>query len=132
MSITPGTLHHVELQALDLSAAIHSFGWLFSKLGYEEYQAWDDGQSWILSGTYVVVAQAPRGVAHDRRGAGLSHLAFHAGTTAEVDALWAAAPTFGWNHLYADRYPWAGGDGHYAAFVESVERFKVELVATPS
>ena len=35
-----------------------------------------------------------------------------------------------WKHLYADRHPWAGGKGHYAAFVESGERFKVELVAT--
>lgn len=103
MAITPGTLHHVELQVLDLSAAIYSFGWLFSKLGYEEYQTWDDGRSWVLGGTYVVVAQAPLEGAHDRRVAGLSHLAFHAGTTAEVDALWAAAPTFGWKHLYAIR-----------------------------
>jgi catechol-2,3-dioxygenase len=130
MSIAPGTIHHVELQVLDLSAAIHSFGWLFSKLGYEEYQAWDDGRSWIRASTYIVVARAPRDGAHDRRAAGLSHLAFHAGTPADVDALWAAAPAFGWKHLYAKRHPWAGGGGHYAAFVESGERFKVELIAT--
>ena len=130
VSIAPGTLHHIELQMLDLSAAIRSFGWLFTELGYEQHQAWDSGRSWILGSTYVVLTQAPSDGAHDRRTAGLSHLAFHAGTTAEVDAIWTAAPSFGWKHLYADRHPWAGGKGHYAAFIESGERFKVELVAT--
>ena len=130
VSIAPGTLHHVELQMLDLPAAIRSFGWLFTELGYEQHQAWEGGRSWILGGTYVVLAQAPNDGAHDRRKAGLSHLAFHAGTTADVDTIWTAAPEFGWKHLYADRHPWAGGKGHYAAFVESSERFKIELVAT--
>jgi hypothetical protein len=130
VSIAPGTFHHVELQMPDLSAAIRSFGWLFKGLGYEEYQAWDSGRSWILGSTYVVLTQAPSDGAHDRRTAGLSRLAFHAGTTAEVDAIWTAAPSFGRTPLYADRHPWAGGKGHYVAFVESGERFRVEFVAT--
>jgi hypothetical protein len=28
-----------------------------------------------------------------------------------------------------NRHPFAGGEGHYAAFFENAERFKVELVA---
>ena len=80
VSITPGTLHHVELQMLDLFAATRSFGWLLTELGYAQYQAWNGGRSW--------------------------------------------------KHLYADRHPWADGKGHYAVFIESGERFKVELVAT--
>lgn len=60
----------------------------------------------------------------------VSHLAFHFGTTADVDVLWSAVPRFGWKHLYADRHPWVGGEEHYAAFVESGEQSMVELVAT--
>jgi len=45
VSIAPGTLHNVELQVLDLSAAIRSFGCLFTELCDEDYQAWDGGRS---------------------------------------------------------------------------------------
>ncbi|WP_414171330.1 hypothetical protein [Clavibacter tessellarius] len=61
----------------------------------------------------------------------LSHLAFHAGSAADVDRLWDAAPAHGWSRLYADRHPFAGGSDHRAAFLEDAERFKVELVADP-
>ena len=130
LSIVPETLHHVELQIVDISAAIRSFGWLLTELGYEQRQAWNGGRSWILGRTYAVLARAPNDGAHDRRKSGLSHLAFHAGTAADVNTIWTAAPDLGWKHFYADRHPWARGEGHYAASVESGERFKVESVAT--
>jgi len=49
---------------LDLSAAIRSFGLLFTELGYEQQQAWDGGRSWILGSTYVVLTQSPSDGAH--------------------------------------------------------------------
>ncbi len=79
---------------------------------------------------YIVIAEAPGEGLHDRRTPGLSHLAFEVGTRAFVDQLWAAAAGNGWRQLYVDRHPWAGGGGHYAAFLENAERFKVELVAS--
>lgn len=130
-----GALHHVELRVVDLVRSQASWEWLLRALGYREFQRWSQGVSWSLGNTYIVLEQAPRDERHDRRGAGLSHLAFHAGATSDVDALWTAAPNHGWSHLYADRHPWAGGEpaegssGHYAAFLENGERFKVELVA---
>ncbi|MCU1528781.1 MAG: glyoxalase [Frondihabitans sp.] len=131
VSPTPGSLHHVELQVQDLASSTASFDWLFTELGYTAYQKWGGGQSWILGTTYIVIAQAPRDGAHDRRAAGLSHLAFHAGTAKRVDELWASAADHGWTQLYAERHPWAGGEDHYAAFLENGERFKIELVAEP-
>jgi catechol 2,3-dioxygenase-like lactoylglutathione lyase family enzyme len=125
-----GALHHVELQVVDLDEAIRCFGWLLAELGYAEYQHWQGGRSWRRDATYIVVAQSPRSNGHDRRGAGLNHLAFHAGSPDDVDRLWAAAPAHGWTQLYSDRHPWAGGAEHYAAFIENRERFKVELVAS--
>jgi catechol-2,3-dioxygenase len=124
-----GILHHVELQSLDLRSTTPAFDWLLGELGYAPFQEWPGGRSWRLGATYVVLATAPRADAHDRRAAGLSHLAFHAGTRGDVDRLWDAAPEHGWRRLYADRHPYAGGGDHYAAFLENAERFKVELVA---
>lgn len=130
-----GALHHVELRVCDLAAAKESWGWLLTRLGYGVFQDWPDGMSWRLGETYLVVEQVESSESHDRRGSGLSHLAFHAGTADRVDAIAAAAPEHGWSLLYPDRRPWAGGPpgagfaGHYAAYFENAERFKIELVA---
>ena len=94
-----GSLHHVELRVADLTSAEVSWAWLFTELGYEPYQTWVGGRSWRHGATYVVIAEAPAAGSHDRRAPGLSHLAFHAGTRADIDHLWASAPDHGWSHL---------------------------------
>ncbi|MGO8726360.1 MAG: hypothetical protein ACLQK8_06515 [Streptosporangiaceae bacterium] len=43
----------------------------------------------------------------------------------------AAAPAHGWQLLFADRHPHAGGSQHYAAYLEDSDGFEVELVAPP-
>lgn len=124
-----GALHHLELRVQHLPRAVPSWEWLLQQLGYTPFQEWPDGRSWTRGDTYVVLESAPRPGAHDRRTPGISHVAFHAGSRAEVDRLWAEAPRHGWTRLYADTWPYAGGRDHYAAFLENDERFKVELVA---
>lgn len=37
----------------------------------------------------------------------------------------------GWQELFADKYPHAGGPTHTALFLENTEGFEVELVASP-
>ena len=59
----------------------------------------------------------------------MNHLAFDGGSPAEVDALMADASAHGWAPLYADRYPHAGGESHYAGWLENTDGFKVEIVA---
>ncbi|OIH99475.1 MULTISPECIES: VOC family protein [unclassified Curtobacterium] len=127
--MTRGALHHVELRTADLGRAERAWGWLLGALGHEPFQRWEDGRSWRLGDLYVVLEAAPLDGAHDRRRAGLSHLAFHAGSAADVERLWQDAPANGWTRLYEDRHPFAGGPDHHAAFLEDGERFKVELVA---
>lgn len=127
-----GALHHIELRTSDLSTASEAWGWLLGELGYALYQQWPDGRSWMRGSTYLVLESAPCVGGHDRRLPGLSHLAFHAGSRDRVNQLRASAPDRGWVPLYEDRWPWAGGPGHYAAFFENAERFKVELVASES
>lgn len=126
-----GAIHHVELWVPDLSRAVRSWGWLLGELGYRPHQSWEHGRSWLLDDGYVVVEQSPAlsAATHDRRRPGLNHLALHAGSRAQLDALVAAAPAHGWTLLFADRHPYAGGPGHHAAYLEDADGFEAELVA---
>lgn len=129
-----GALHHVELWVPDLARAGAEWGWLLGELGYAQFQDWPHGRSWRLGDTYLVVEQSPAltAASQDRCRPGLNHLAFHAGDQARVDALAASAPAHGWTALFADRYPFAGGPDHYAAYLANTDEFEVELVAGPA
>jgi hypothetical protein len=72
----------------------------------------------------------PRAPDHDRRRPGLNHLAFHVDSTQLVDSLTMQAPRYGWTLLFPERHPHAGGDDHYAAYLENVDGFEVELIAS--
>lgn len=128
---THGALHHVELWVPDLGRAVASLGWLLEALGHAPYQSWDAGRSWRLGASYLVVEESPALTAdrHDRHRPGLNHLAFHVQDTATVDKLTADAPAHGWHLLFPEKHPYAGGEGHYAAYLESDDGFEVELVA---
>lgn len=128
---TTGTLHHVEVWVPDLPRAIISWGWLLQQLGYAEFQSWPAGRSWRLGPTYIVIEQSPAlsTPGHDRHSPGLNHLAFHIGSVQLVDTLTAQAPRHGWDLLFPDRHPYAGGQDHYAAYLEDTDGFEVELVA---
>ncbi|MGM7421682.1 MULTISPECIES: VOC family protein [unclassified Cellulosimicrobium] len=127
-----GGLHHVELWVPDLARAERSWGWLLPELGYALHQRWEHGRSWRLGGTYVVVEQSPvlASGEHDRLRPGLNHLAFRGGSRADVDELVLRAGDHGWSLLFGDRHPFAGGDDHYAAYLEDVDGFEVEIVAS--
>ncbi|MHB9859304.1 VOC family protein [Streptomyces sp. YIM S03343] len=126
--------HHIELWVPDLPRAAREWGWLLARLGYHPYQEWAHGRSWRQGSAYLVVEQSPAmtGTHHDRMRAGLNHLAFHAGTRTEVDALVSAAPANGWTPLFAERYPHAGGPDHYAAYIANTDGFEAELAASDS
>ena len=126
-----GTLHHVELWVPDLPRAVASFGWLLEALGYTPFQDWDNGRSWRLGPTYLVVEQSPALTAaeHDRCRPGLNHLAFRLADARALDALVSEAPRHGWSLLFPDRHPHAGGAHTYAAYLENTDGFEVELVA---
>ncbi len=127
-----GTLHHVELWVPDFARATDEWGWLLSSLGYESFQTWPNGGSWKQGATYIVVEESPALSAriHQRTAPGLNHLAFHAGTADRVDALLKEGVEHGWKALFADKYPHAGGAGHYAAYLENSAGFEVELIAS--
>lgn len=113
---------------------IHTdWGWLLPQLGFALQSDWAEGQSWAADGAYLTLTLSPNITApvHDRRRAGLNHLAFRADSRAQTDAIMASAPRHGWEPLYPDRYPHAGGPEHYAGWLQNGAGFKVEIVADP-
>jgi catechol 2,3-dioxygenase-like lactoylglutathione lyase family enzyme len=129
--VPTGTIHHIELWVPDLTRAEASWGWLLGALGYELFQHWPQGRSWRCGGTYIVIeqSQARSAFRHDRCRPGLNHLAFHVATSDGVEDLVVRAPDHGWRLMFADRHPYAGGDQHYAAYLEDWDGYEVELVA---
>jgi catechol 2,3-dioxygenase-like lactoylglutathione lyase family enzyme len=128
---THGVLHHVEIWVPDLGRAVASLGWLLESLGYTVFQDWDAGRSWRLGPTYLVVEQSPALTAdrHERRRPGLNHLAFHVEDAPMVEELAGKAAQHGWRLMFPDLHPHAGGEEHYAAYLENEDGFEVELVA---
>ncbi|MDO8147398.1 VOC family protein [Isoptericola sp. b515] len=130
----PG-LHHVELWVPDIEAAAAPWGWLLERLGFEPTQQWPQGRTWSSAGVYLTLTTSPNLSAadHDRRRAGMNHLAFDGGTSDQVDALMAAGPAHGWTPLYGERYPHAGGPDHYAGWLENAagSRSRSSRIAPP-
>ena len=126
-----GAIHHIEIWVSDLEDAIASMGWMFEELGFEAGEPWAAGRLWRGAETYLVIEAGPdvRGPVHERHRPGVNHLAFHAGSRANVDRLAAEAMSHGWSLMFGDRHPLAGGRGHYAAYLENKAGFEVELVA---
>lgn len=125
-------VHHVEVWVPDLGRTVRSWGWLFEALGWADFQDWPGGHSWRApDGSYVVVEQSPdlTGEAHVRTAPGMNHLAVTAPNTATVDAIADSAAVHGWQALFADAYPYAGGTEHYAAFLVDAAGYEVEIVA---
>lgn len=124
-------IHHLELWLADLAEVERSWGWLLGQLGFVLVDSWPTGQSWQQGQTYLVLEAGPdvRAAAHDRMRPGLNHVAFWAGSRAEVDRLSEEAGEHGWRLLFEDEHPHAGGPDSYAAYLENESGFEVELVA---
>ncbi len=128
----PKGLHHVEIYVSNLKISKKFWSWFLDLLGYQEYQAWDAGFSYILDTTYIVFVQtAPKNmdIKYHRCRTGLNHLAFLAHDKAEVESITEQLIQKGINILYQEKHPHAGGDDHFAVFFEDPDRIKVELVA---
>lgn len=129
----PG-FHHVELWVSDLAGARASWGWLLNTVGWHHADSWDLGDSWTAGGAYLTITTSPHcaGGDHNRRLPGMNHIALEVGLPSQVDELMSLALDNGWRALYHERYPHAGGEDHYAGWLENAAGFKVELVADVS
>ncbi|MEV8249845.1 hypothetical protein AB0O87_02815 [Microbacterium sp. NPDC076768] len=55
-----------------------------------------------------------------------------ADSASTVDEIIEDAPAHGWRPLYQERYPHAGGEDHYAGWIENSAGFKAEVIAPTS
>lgn len=125
-------IHHVELWVRDFDSAVAGWGWLFQRLGWRIGRVWEHGCAWTShGGPYIVIESGPdlRWMPHDRRSPGMNHLAFEVPERATVDRIVTDGPMHGWQLMFPDRHPYAGGPDHYAAYMENAEGFEVEIVA---
>ena len=122
-----GALHHLELAATDLEKALEFWRWLLGELGYEPYEQWEGGESFLRDDFYVVLRQANTDEPFVEGRAGLHHAAFHARSRDHVDSVTEGVRARGLTVLYEDRHPFAGGS--YALYCRDPEGIKVEVVA---
>lgn len=124
-------LHHVEIYVSDLSKSYEYYSFLLTKLGYSLYQEWTDGFSFKKAEQYLVFVQTLPDfleVGYHRCRTGLNHLAFHGGSQEEINQLRQDLLEKGVKLLYDDRYPYAGGEDHYALYFEDPDGVKIEVV----
>lgn len=123
--------HHVELWVPSLDRSRRSWDWLLTQLGWRHYQEWEHGCSWRAGAAYLVIEQSPvisSGI-HDRMAPGLNHVALHAPSRSVVDEVNRNATEHGWSILFPERYPYAGGDAHYAGYLVDSDGYEAEIVA---
>ncbi len=125
-------LHHIELYVSDLAKSRDFYEFLLPYLGYELYQDWPQGFSMKMAEHYIVFVQTPADfleAGYHRCRIGLNHLAFHGGRLEQVDNLREVLRDKGVRLLYDDRFPYAGGEKHYALYCEDPDHIKIEIVA---
>lgn len=84
-----------------------------------------EARSHLHSCRRITRPEHPRASAHCARA---ESSGFNAGS---VDALAGDSGHHGWNPLFVDKYPYAGGPDHYAAYLVNSDGFELELVANP-
>jgi len=128
-----GMLHHVEINVSSLKASLRFWEPLLLMLGYREHQNWHAGRGFRLNGTYFLFLQAKNTKdAFNRRGVGLSHVAFLADSREQVDQIAAWVRAQGFRILYENIHPFAGDTHHYALYCEDPDMIKVEIIAPAS
>lgn len=123
--------HHLEIWVDDLSASKATLGWLLTRLGYRIDSEWSNGISYAHSNFYIVLESGPdvRHGRHERLNPGLNHLAFTVESKELVEQISREASDHGFTLMFSDQHPHAGGEQHYAAYLENGEGFEIELVA---
>ena len=126
-------LHHVEIYVSDLEMSKKFWGWLLvEQLDYHVSSQWSQGISYRLGDTYIVFVQTEDkhlDTPYHRCHVGLNHLAFHGKNREHVDEITLEIKEKGYQLLYENKHPYAGGKGYYAVFFEDPDRIKVEVVA---
>ncbi|MED1862582.1 VOC family protein [Fictibacillus nanhaiensis] len=125
-------LHHIEINVRNLGKTKEFYEWLLPELGFFLYQEWEKGFSYKMESSYLVFVQTEElynDIPFHRKRSGLNHLAFWAKSRAQIEHLRVQLKKKNISFLYEDKFPFAGGEHHYALFFEDPDRLKIEIVA---
>lgn len=124
-------MHHIEIYVSDLEQSKLFYKHLLvENLGFEEFQNWPEGISYKKDNFYLVFVQVVakyNDVPFKRTRVGLNHLAFNITQRNTLNQLREYYQEKN-QVLYDDAYPYAGGEKHYALYLEDPDRIKIEIV----
>jgi glyoxylase I family protein len=130
-------VHHVDLVVSSIERSLPFYSELLSPLGFHrisEVQGERGETIWYIGGPGTSIglreAQSDEGP-YDRYSVGLHHLAFEAGSRADVDerADWLRAHDF---ELESEPQEYAYTPGYYAVFFYDPDGLKLEIVHVPT
>ncbi|MQR93862.1 VOC family protein [Fictibacillus phosphorivorans] len=124
--------HHIEINVKNLEVTKGFYDWLLPELGFFLFQKWENGFSYKIESSYLVFVQTEeryKDISFHRKRSGLNHLAFWAKSRAQIERLRVQLKKKNISFLYEDKFPFAGGENHYALFFEDPDRLKIEIVA---
>ena len=128
--------HHVDLTVTDLERSVDFYSQVLTELGFEPIPV-DPGDApcWEIRGGDlpafgIALHRARSNTRHDRFAAGLHHLAFRAGSRAEVDRFYRFLSG---RHIEVLDAPaeYDYTPGYYAVFFADPDGLKLELVYEP-
>ena len=128
-------VHHVDLVVSSIERSLPFYSDLLGPLGYTrvgEVEGERGETIWYLTGaeTHVGLREAQSEQPHDRYSIGLHHLAFEAGSRAQVDELAEWVRTQG-VAIENDPQEYAYSPGYYAFFFYDPDGIKLEIVHVP-
>ncbi|RXK17510.1 VOC family protein [Macrococcus sp. DPC7161] len=124
-------MHHIEIYVKNLEVTRAFYSKLLEVLNYELYQNWELGFSYKKNGFYIVFVQVRDKYidnGYNRCNIGLNHLAFKCSSKRKIDEIRDILMEENVNLLYDEKYPYAGGESHYALYFEDPDRIKLEIV----
>ena len=125
-----GALQHVEINVSDLDRSRDFWGWFLERIGYHKKRISDSGFSYELGATCLVFAKTEStksDQAYERGGTGLSHLAFYASSSLQVDAITDQLRQRETKHWH-ERGTQSAGPKQYSVCFEDPDGIKVELI----
>jgi len=133
-----GAIHHLDLTVRDPGASRSFYAAVLGFMGYVEVADHDRGFDYDLAtpdgfaSIGIMKAGGPNAYRpHDRYSPGLHHVAWNAGSRADVDAMHALLQEIGATVLDAPAdYPRYGA-GYYAVFFADPDGLKLEYVFKP-
>jgi glyoxylase I family protein len=131
-----GAIHHLDLTVRDPWASLGFYREVLGFIGYRLVREDERGFDFALEGpgSSIGLMRAEgegRTRSHDRYSPGLHHVAWKAGSRAEVDALHRRLQEIGAQILDAPAdYP-EYGEGYYAVFFADPDGLKLEYVFEP-